>query len=156
MTHTYWEHLPSRDVSPGETLDPLLQGGVVTTADDYMRFLTMLAQQGRVDGRRILSASAVDAMETAQTLGLPMAYRPAGAKSGSAQYALGNWCERWWADRRCTLVSSPGAFGTFPWIDRQAGLYGVFFTHLRLLRVVDDFANARKAIIDIYGNRRGT
>lgn len=158
MTHTYWKHLPSRGVSPGETLDPLLQGGVVTTADDYMRFLTMLAQQGRVDGRRILSADAVDAMETAQTLGLPMAYKPAGAKSGSAQYALGNWCERWSADRRCTLVSSPGAFGTFPWIDRQAGLYGIFFTHVRLPRVVDDFTNARKAIIDIYGNRhiRGT
>ena len=46
MTHTYWEHLPNRGVSPADTLNPLLQGGVVTTADDYLRFLTMLAQRG--------------------------------------------------------------------------------------------------------------
>ena len=48
MTHTYWEHLPNRGVSPADTLNPLLQGGVVTTADDYLRFLTMLAQRGTI------------------------------------------------------------------------------------------------------------
>ena len=59
MTHTYWEHLPNRGVSPADTLNPLLQGGVVTTADDYLRFLTMLAQRGtyKADGscRRVRS-----------------------------------------------------------------------------------------------------
>lgn len=153
MTASAWQHLPSRGVAPGDTLDPLLQGGLVTTAQDYMRFLTMLAQGGVIDGRRVLSANAVDAMETAQTLGLPMAYIPPGATRGQAQYALGNWCERWSADRRCMLVSSPGAFGAFPWIDRQSGLYGIFFTRVRLTRVVDDFVRARAALIQAYGER---
>ena len=153
MTHTYWEHLPTRGVAPSDTLDPLLQGGVVTTAQDYARFLTMLAQDGSADGKRILSTGAVDAMETAQTLGLPMAYKPPGAGHGGPQYALGNWCERWSADRRCTLVSSPGAFGTYPWIDRQSGLYGIFFTHARLPRIVDDLVRARTAILEAYGGR---
>jgi CubicO group peptidase (beta-lactamase class C family) len=153
MTHTYWEHLPTRGVPPSDTLDPLLQGGLVTTAQDYARFLTMLAQNGSVDGKRILSASAVEAMETVQTLGLPMAYKPPGAGHGGPQYALGNWCERWSADRRCTLVSSPGAFGTYPWIDRQSGLYGIFFTRTRLPRIVDDLVRARTAILEAYGGR---
>jgi CubicO group peptidase (beta-lactamase class C family) len=146
MTHTYWEHLPNRGVSPADTFNPLLQGGVVTTADDYMRFLTMLAQQGMVAGRRILSAAAVEAMETAQTLGKPMAYLPPGVNK-PMQYALGNWCETWTSDGKCILVSSPGAFGTYPWLDRQSGLYGIFFLKDRLPPVVEHLTKARAAML---------
>jgi CubicO group peptidase (beta-lactamase class C family) len=146
MTHTHWEHLPGRGISPAETLNPLLQGGVVTTADDYMRFLTMVAQRGLFAGRRILSEEAVDAMETAQTLGIPMAYLPPGAKPGM-QYALGNWCERWNDAGRCSLVSSPGALGTYPWIDRQSGIYGIFFLRDRFTRVSGRLTKARSSII---------
>jgi CubicO group peptidase (beta-lactamase class C family) len=148
MNHTYWEHLPNRGVPPEQTLNPLLQGGVVTTASDYMCFLTMLAQRGDFGGRRILSAQAVEIMETAQTLGKPMAYLPPGARTHAGfQYALGNWCETWSADGRCALVSSPGAFGTYPWIDRGSGLYGIFFTRTRLPFVIEDFIKARTAIL---------
>jgi len=150
MTRTYWEHLPRRGVPADQTSNPLLQGGVVTTADDYMRFLTMLAQNGRVDGRRILSAHAVEVMETAQTVGRPKAWLPPGAKGRPMEYALGNWCEAWTAKHVCTLVSSPGASGTFPWWDRQQGLYGIFFTRERLTRVAGDFIKARAEIIDAY------
>jgi CubicO group peptidase (beta-lactamase class C family) len=146
MAHTYWEHLPNRGVSPADTFNPLLQGGVVTTADDYMRFLTMLAQQGTYGGRRILSAQAVESMETAQTLGKPMAYLPPGVKK-SMQYAFGNWYETWASDGKCILVSSPGAFGTYPWIDRESGLYGIFFLKDRLPNVVDQLIKARGAIL---------
>jgi CubicO group peptidase (beta-lactamase class C family) len=154
MSYTYWSHLPTRGVKPDQTLNPLLQGGVVTTADDYMRFLGMLAQGGRVGDRRILSTRAIDTMETAQTFGKPMAYFPPGDANGvklvGAQYALGNWCETWDAKHHCMLVSSPGAFGTFPWIDRKSGLYGIFFTRVRLPKVVKNFTAARKAIIEAY------
>lgn len=146
MTQTSWEHLPNHGVTPAETLNPLLQGGAVTTADDYLRFLTMLAQGGSFAGRRILSPAAVEALETVQTLGKPLAYLPRGVRPGM-QYALGNWCEQWDPAGRCTLVSSPGAFGTYPWIDRQSGLYGIFFLRDRLPRVVDALLNARAAII---------
>jgi CubicO group peptidase (beta-lactamase class C family) len=154
MAHTSWLHLPAHGVSPAETLNPLLQGGVVTTADDYMRFLGMLVEDGKVGNRRILSARAVDEMEALQTLGKPMAYVPPGARSrGDAQYALGNWCETWDTEHRCTLVSSPGAFGSFPWIDRQSGLYGIFFTRDRATHVADDFIRARRIIIGTYATK---
>lgn len=147
MHHTRWEHLPAHGVSAPQTRNPLLQGGVVTTADDYMRFLTMLAQHGRYGGRQILSVRAVDAMEKVQMLGKPMAYRPPGARDRATQYALGNWCERWTEAGDCTLVSSPGAFGTFPWIDRTSGTYGIFFVDSRLPRVAAYFYKARDAIL---------
>lgn len=148
MDHTYWQHLPDKGVPPEQTLNPLLQGGAVTTAEDYQRFLTMLAGGGVYQGQRILSAQSIEAMETVQTLGKPMAYLPPGSKSDHAlQYALGNWCERWDEDGRCTLVSSPGAFGTYPWIDRQSGLYGVFFTRTRLPKIAGDLLKTRAAML---------
>jgi CubicO group peptidase (beta-lactamase class C family) len=150
MKHTYWEHLPNHGVPASETLNPLLQGGVVTTAQDYMRFLTMLAQNGSVDGRRVLSEQAVREMETAQTIGKPKAYMPPGMQGRTAEYALGNWCESWDAAHACTLVSSPGALGTFPWIDRKSGVYGIFFTRERLTHVAGNFTRARAAIINAY------
>lgn len=145
MTHTRWEHLPARGVSAAETLNPLLQGGVVTTADDYMRFLTMLAQHGSYEGHVILTARAVDDMETAQTIGKPMAYTPPGV-TGQLQYALGNWCFTWKADGSCTRVASPGAFGTYPWIDRSSGYYGIFFMKGRLPKVQKELTAAREAM----------
>jgi CubicO group peptidase (beta-lactamase class C family) len=144
MTHTTWEHLPARGVSAAQTLNPLLQGGAVTTADDYMRFLTMLAAGGRIDGHQILSAQAVQEMEVVQTLGLAKGYLPPGAGS-KGEYALGNWCEQHDADRNCTLVSSPGAFGTLPWIDRSTGTYGIFFLKDLLVRTGRHLRAARAA-----------
>ena len=146
MTRTYWAHLPGNGISPAHTRNPLLQGGVVTTADDYMRFLTMVAQRGVFNGYRILSEESVETMETAQTLGIRMAYLPPGATPGM-EYALGNWCERWSADGRCSLVSSPGALGTYPWIDRKSGVYGIFFLRDRYSRVAERLGRARSAII---------
>jgi len=147
MTHTYWLHLPNQTETATQTLNPLLQGGVVTTADDYMRFLTMLAHNGVYNGKRILSAYAVDEMETNQTLGLPMGYVPPGASGRGAQYALANWCDAWDASKRCTRVSSPGAFGTTPWIDRDSGLYGIFFIKSRDPDVAAPFLKAEAMII---------
>jgi len=148
MNRISWEHLPNKGVPAEQTLNPLLQGGVVTNARDYMRFLTMLAQRGEYNGRRILSAKAIEAMETVQTLGKPMAYLPRGVRTDvNLQYALGNWCEAWSTDGRCTLMSSPGFFGTYPWIDRKSGLYGIFFTRTRLTLVSEDFIKARTAIL---------
>jgi hypothetical protein len=52
------------------------------------------------------------------------------------RYGIGIWCERIDADGRCPVVSSAGAFGVYPWVDRDAGLAGVFFTRTPLQRVL--------------------
>lgn len=154
LSHTYWANPLMPGLDPKTVHNPNLQAGVYTTADDYAKFLTMLAGGGVYHGRRILSAKAVDQMETWQTRGRTMAYLPPGAGPVD-KYALGNWCDAVEANGdRCWLVSSPGAFGTFPWIDRRSGLYGVFFLKLRLPRVARDLREARDiAIAAVSGNR---
>jgi CubicO group peptidase (beta-lactamase class C family) len=147
MTHTVWGNPLWPRVLPSAVRNPNLQGGVVTTADDYGRFLSMLASDGVYQGRRILSHAAVAAMETAQTIGIPKGFTPPGVAGGKLEYALGNWCERETADRECELASSPGAFGTYPWIDRKSGVYGLFFMRQRLPLVEKDIQEARRIIM---------
>jgi CubicO group peptidase (beta-lactamase class C family) len=75
MDHTYWQHLPDKGVSPEDTLNPLLQGGAATTAEDYMRFPTMLAGGGEYHGSR---------METGGPSTSPWIYLPPSTKSDRA------------------------------------------------------------------------
>lgn len=144
MTHTWWGNPLRPDASRESIRNPNLQAGVFTTADDYARFLHMLAAGGYKNGR-ILSPKAFQAMETAQTLEIPRAFMPPGMPA-TAHYALGNWCESVGPDRQCVMASSPGAFGVYPWIDRSSGLYGLFFLKHRLAPVADDLRLARDLV----------
>jgi CubicO group peptidase (beta-lactamase class C family) len=146
MTSTTWGHPLRPDLDPSSVRNPNLQGGVYTTAADYGRFLGMVAGRGVLDGRRVLSKTAVAELETVQTAGKPMAYRPPGMSDIDA-YDLGNWCEVTGADGACVLASSPGAFGVYPWIDRRTGLYGLFFLRYQLPLVVDPIREARALIL---------
>jgi len=147
MTHTRWADPFEPNLPLSEVHNPNLQGGMVTTADDYAKFLGMLAAGGIYQGQRILSAKAVAAMETAQTLGLPKGFAPPGVAGTKLEYALGSWCESVEPDGECRLVSSPGALGTYPWIDRRTGLYGIFFMRRRLPLVEKDIQKARWIIM---------
>jgi hypothetical protein len=75
-----------------------------------------------------------------------MVYIPGGMAPG-AHYALAHWCETRTPDGTCTMVSSPGAFGVYPWIDRTSGLYGLFFLRHRLPAVADGLRAARVEIL---------
>jgi CubicO group peptidase (beta-lactamase class C family) len=132
MTSTYWTKVNANffERPPlAETRNPLLQGGVVTSAQQYMQFLSMLAQGGEYKGRRILARATVDAMLTDQT---PKArITPTGANAlQDAHYALGNWCETWDAQAKCIRSSSIGFAGTYPWVERGSGRYGIVFIYL--------------------------
>ena len=147
MIHTKWTSPAWPNVPSSEIHNPNLQGGVVTTAEDYSKFLTMLAMNGIFQGRQVLSAKAVAAMETAQTVGVPKKLRPPGVADVQLEYGLGNWCASVDAGAQCRLVASPGAFGTYPWIDRKTGLYGIFFMRRRLPLVEKDLQAARDIIV---------
>jgi len=147
LKRTYWSGALRPDLDPATVRNPNLQGGLVTTADDYARFLTMLAAGGIYEGRQILSPAAVEALETAQTLNKPKVYLPPGA-ARLGEYALGNWCEAVTSRGSCTVVSSAGALGTFPWIDRGSGVYGIFFMRYWFKTVAGDLRQARRIILD--------
>ena len=133
MTRTYWTHLRldrSDELPVAETLNPVLQGDAVSTAEDCLRFLSMLAQGGMYEGRRILSAKAIDQMLSDQTPTARM--MPTGASVlPDAHYSLGSWCESWDGQGVCRRNSSIGLFGVYPWVEKKSGRFGIIFPYVR-------------------------
>lgn len=133
MTRTYWTHLRldrTDELPVAETLNPVLQGGAVSTASDYLRFLSMIAQEGMFEGKRVLSRSAIDELLKDQTPKAIMT--PAEANPiQDAHYSLGNWCESWDKAGAGLRNSSIGAFGVYPWVERKTGRFGIVFPYMR-------------------------
>jgi CubicO group peptidase (beta-lactamase class C family) len=133
MSRTYWMHLRfdrTDELPVSETLNPLLQGGAVSTAEDYLRFLSMIAQGGMYEGKRVLSKSAIDEMMRDQTPKAQMT--PTGASLlQKAHYSLGSWCESWNASDVCNRNSSIGFFGAYPWVEKDTGRFGIIFLYNR-------------------------
>lgn len=133
MTRTYWTHLQltsTAELPVAETRNPTLQGGAVSTAEDYLHLLGMLAQGGEYGGQRVVSRQSVAEMMRDQTPHSVMTPAAANPIYG-AHYGLGNWCEAW--DEAGTGVrnSSIGAFGTYPWVEQKTGRFGIVFLYQR-------------------------
>lgn len=133
MARTYWTHLQpasAEELPVAETRNPTLQGGAVSTAEDYLHLLGMLAQGGEYGGQRVVSRQSVAEMLRDQTPHAVMTPAAANPIYG-AHYGLGNWCEAW--DEAGTGVrnSSIGAFGTYPWVEQKTGRFGIVFLYQR-------------------------
>lgn len=107
------------------TRNPRIDGAARTTAREYARFLDMVASNGIHEGRRVLSTAAIEAMERDQTLGAPAA--PGAFVPYRLGYGVGVWRNRVDDAGGAVQVSSQGAFGTSPWIDRETGIVGIVF-----------------------------
>lgn len=144
MNPFYWSS-PEADIPVEKVLNPMLQGGGYTTLDAYKPYLTMIAQKGLLQGRRYLSEAAIDEMDKVQTHGVTMKVVPKGPGENT-QYSLAHWCEVE-GPSGCTMLSSPGAFGVYPWVDRKLGLHGIIFLRDRLSRVAAEEHKLRAAMI---------
>lgn len=118
--------------------NPAIAGGIRSHANDYMKFLKMVANNGVYAGQTVLNQQSIAEMFINQTGSLPIYYtfwpedHPDYAYGVSTlRYAFGAWV---FAENPITNVveeiSSPGAFGTFPWIDRKRNLTGITFTRI--------------------------
>ncbi|MHC4261446.1 MAG: serine hydrolase domain-containing protein [Planctomycetota bacterium] len=105
----------------GPTLNPQLGGAGKGTVLDYVPMLEMLLDGGAVDGRPVLSSRAIGEIMSEQT-GLETL---GTASLGGVGYGLGCWVNELGADGRPSILSSPGLFGAYPWIDLDRG-YGAF------------------------------
>jgi CubicO group peptidase (beta-lactamase class C family) len=131
------------------TLDASLpnpSGGAKSTADDYMKFLVMLMNKGKYNGKQILTEESVDEMMKIQTENVPKRYSPEAAKG--FEYALGSWVVEG-KDGTATALASPGLFGTWPMIDFCRGYAYILFVknflgeeradaHLEIKKVIDE------------------
>lgn len=117
----------------GLTANPQIGGGARSTPDDYIRFLDMLMNKGvTTDGKRVLSEAAVAAMEESQTTHAAIAYTPYPAAwlGTNDFYGIGNWRDVTGPGGTLIENSSPGAFGSHPWINRGKKRTGFIFTFI--------------------------
>lgn len=106
-----------------DALNP--SGGAVSTAEDYINFLSMILNKGTFNGKRILSEAAIEKMQTPQTPGIPKKYTPKVAEG--FEYGLGEWIQEMDDKGNSTVVSCPGLFGTWPFVDKCRGYAGIVF-----------------------------
>lgn len=115
--------------------NPAIAGGVRSTVNDYMKFLRMLLRNGIApDGTIVMGSRSVEVFFANQTWDLPeyaspwppSAYNVYGHRG---DYGMGSWILAQPAEGApVEEVCSPGAFSSFPWIDRKRGLAGIVFT----------------------------
>src|SRR5258705_1294571 len=129
-------------------------GGARSTADDYMKFLVMLMNKGKYNGKQILSEESVNEMMKVQTTSSMIRYAPKAAEGFN--YALGSWVieenpnsSPVGGGREGAALASPGLFGTWPMIDFCRGYAYILFVknylgeeranaHLEIKKVIDE------------------
>lgn len=114
--------------------NPAIAGGARCSAEDYLKFLRMILRNGlSATGTPVMSSRSVQEFFTNQTLALPEYYSPWPPSLHypylqRPDYGVGSWIlAQHPVGGAVEEVTSPGAFGTFPWVDRKRGLCGIIF-----------------------------
>lgn len=116
--------------------------GLLSTANDYARFLQMLLNGGQLDGKRILSRKSVELMTTDHLNGIPFRTGQGfglgfsvvkdigvfGAQSSIGEYGWG------------------GAYHSNYWVDPKEHLVVVYMTQLLPAGNIDDYGKLRAGI----------
>lgn len=121
-------------VDSGGGHSPMLGGGARSTLHDYANFLNMIFNSGKFNGKKILSEKAIREMQADQVRGAlvgpgEFVERVRGSKYEGI-YGLGEWREQLDVGGNAVLISSPSWAGTYPWIDKTVGVYGVLIVHV--------------------------
>jgi CubicO group peptidase (beta-lactamase class C family) len=103
------------NLSPTE--NPNMEGGLWTTTRDYGELLLMQLRGGTCGENRVLSEQSVDKM---------LSNRIFDAYGGTAGRGGGGYGFGWWTWPEPSAIRvDPGAYGSYPWIDRERG-YAAF------------------------------
>lgn len=123
-------------------------GGAWSTAGDYMNFLIMMLNKGVFKGKRLISKASVEEMMKPQTTQEMIKSTPDAA--AGYNYGLGVWIQEVAPDGRTAVISSPGLFGTWPYVDYCRGYATIIFTRNLLTERKRDMYDAIKKVTDMY------
>ena len=117
----------------GSAVNPA--SGAQSTADDYIKFLSMLLDKGMYKGKQIISEESINTMLQVQANTELIKYAPEAVSGYS--YALGSWVAEGphltspQGGETATVLTCPGLPGTWPLIDLCRGYaYLVFVKNL--------------------------
>lgn len=125
---------------------PLPAGGAQSTAKDYLNFLVMILNKGKFNGKQVISAASVDLMQQDHTSGVTIRKGP--AEAGSWGYGYGEWTMQEASGKPSPAVTSPGLFGSFPWVDNNAQYAAVLFTFNLKNKGRNELYRGLKKIVD--------
>lgn len=112
--------------------NPRIAGGVRSSQADYGRVLDMVLAGGLSGSQSFLTADTLAFMAYNQAAGKVILNTPSPETLG---YGFGQWVEAVDARGITTRVSSPGAFGTTPWVDWAAGSNGIILVQDQRTRI---------------------
>lgn len=135
-------------------LNPFIAGGLHSSAEDYIGFLQMILDDGKFNGKQVLSTAAIQEFFKPQTRdaerkNFPYPYPPPFYPYESnimVNYGFGSWQDV--VDpvtKEVEQISCPGALGAFPWIDRERNLVGIVFTN----SLLDDTLITELKLVDL-------
>ena len=106
----------------GQT-NPLVAGGLRLTTAEYMHLLRLAFHKGTTSGRSLISAARFDQQGVEPYPGVTIGKSPMAEAGLPFHYSLDAWLECATPAAGCSVISSPGAFGFTPWLDRNTGYY---------------------------------
>ncbi len=114
--------------------NPLPAGGMRASMNEYASVLHFVYHKGQWQGTQLLAPEIFD-MQAVQPY--PNAVMGNTPSAFHARYGLTAWLECATPATGCSILSSPGAFGFTPWLDRETGYYAILGMEL------DDFRRDR-------------
>lgn len=112
----------------GKQAVPLAAGSAWSTPKDYLNFLQMILNEGIFNGKQIISKNSVIEMQKNRVAkDAKVVYSP--SEAGNWGYGFGEWVmDDATGNKRSNSVTSPGLFGTFPWVDNEKKYCAILFT----------------------------
>jgi CubicO group peptidase (beta-lactamase class C family) len=108
--------------------NPLIAGGLVITPNEYAKLLLVNAGRGSFSGATLGSSALYDEQGREPFPGVTVGVSPVASLGLPYRYGLGAWLECDTPAQGCAVISSPGAFGFTPWVDRDAGYAAMLVT----------------------------
>lgn len=107
---------------------PLAAGSAWSTPKDYLNFLQMILNEGVFNGKQIISKLSIAAMQKNYvSKDAKIVYSP--TEAGDWGYGFGEWTMDNATDSKPSKsITSPGLFGTFPWVDNEKKYCAILFT----------------------------
>ena len=119
--------------------------GALSSANDYMSFLSMILNKGVFNGKIILSEKSINEMHVLRTNSSIIKYAPKTTEGFN--YGLGEWIQETDVIGKATVISCPSLTGTWPIIDLCRGYGFILFTN-NLKESNRELVFAMKALIE--------
>jgi CubicO group peptidase (beta-lactamase class C family) len=136
--------------APLASHNPLIASGLQISMRDYERILRLVFDKGRWRNTVLIAPKLFDAQASAPYPDAVIGTIPADYVDPDTRYGLAAWLECDSPATGCAVISSPGAFGFSPWLDRDAGYYailGMNLPHREVIKFVKDLREQLKPLI---------